>query len=693
MFAEGTPHPRVVGASRREKRERPAKLSPESREGDFERAQQEKHLIGPDHLAVNNVGPSEAATSAARDFYSKTGVRFDTIPTSEQNWFLFFMEGATANEKTRAYNFIKEFKNWAMMLFPALEVDPTIISRALQLSQRLNRYDMQLVLNTFKVVFDLNFFGSYNLTHNFGVDPATTQQHGLVRAKDVVEAMYQRIMDHPGTNFKKIIDELQLNEIRRDPGDQALSGLFRKVVENLKNRPLGSVDLMELQTERVAVLNIIKEIGKMGVLTHALGLRGELKPIPEIHWRVDRTAAENEPRLGFNTVELLQRLKDPRKKKIMLEFGPGSGASRAERTASDLDEDYVDITMADAVYYPLNQLLQKLIRWDRLETAVGAKLSDEEKTRLSDALYKVFMIKEGETGLDQFHYAEDRIQAISRDPNNLKELLPQVAAHLNDVAVVPSTISGRDANGGVIYPNKVGLMAQDGCSPTFLLAKKKLSEGKEQYFRTRIDHENGSYSALDYYDEIPAFPAGVITGDFSQIEKLKNNQIDVALGVRSTVYKRGLDYENFMVSVFNKLSGEGIYIDDNVRDNDGWRSRIAELVAVKRHIHTHVSENKKEECHLDVIVGPGLSGEDDNKGEVPLAMVMSKNRNYQETITPLLLPGYRMLPLDEYMSELSTASPERLQELDPTGQLFNIVTPELSPATAVPRLGDSRLAV
>lgn len=409
--------------------------------------------------------------------------------------------------------------------------------------------------------------------------------------------------------------------------------------------------------------------------------RGELKPIPEIHWRVDRNLAEYERRFGFDLVSMLTALREENKKKTLveLEFGPGSGISRAERTARGANERYLDIGIADTLYYPLNSLIGEMIDWPALEKTIKQRLTIEDKNLLTDMLYKTIMIADNEIEKDQFAYALERIGRITRDPNALRGIMQEIAPQLKNLTIMPDTVSTRDANGTVVYPYKINLEAKNktktlsavdqknaaGRSIAFVSAKAALSSDIDSYIKK-------DQPGKDVYDSIPSYPTGMMIGDFSQIKKLASNQIDVAIGVRSTVYKKEGEYVDFVYTLADKLSDGGVFIDDSVRDNDGYYYRLAELLSVKETLRQERNGGVVDfDINMKLILGPGFPGEDYRQDEVPLAVVMSKNTNHDAMLQLLLKqrPEYRLVDLKEYIQDK-----ENLRTLDKTGQVLKTVS-------------------
>jgi len=330
------------------------------------------------------------------------------------------------------------------------------------------------------------------------------------------------------------------------------------------------------------------------------------------------------------------------------------------------------MAMANKVYYPLNKFIEGVIDWGALEQEIGP-LTVGDREVLSDMMYKTLMISDGETSKNNFSYAHERIEQLTKDPSSLRNLLSQIAPSFGYMVVIPDTISTRDDQGNVIYPYKINLTAQDrkdllhaeegsvdARSNVFLKAKQLLAEDIQKYF----------WDGEDLYDAIPAYTSGIMVGDFSRIEALKDGQIDVAIGVRSTVYKRGDEYIQFLEDMSQKLKEGGIYIDDSIRDNDGWTYRIAEMLQARQSFPDGIS--------LTIIIGPGFQGEDAQKGDVPLGFVMQKDVVMNDEIQSLLQGGYTLYDFDEYIKRYvydgAHINQKTLMQLDDSGHLYETVS-------------------
>ena len=110
-----------------------------------------------------------------------------------------------------------------------------------------------------------------------------------------------------------------------------------------------------------------------------------------------------------------------------------------------------------------------------------------------------------------------------------------------------------------------------------------------------------------------------------------------------------------------KLTRDGFYIDDNVRENFGWNYRLKDLKQVR----------EETGYPLWVILGPGMKNEDYADGKpVPLALVMTRSEEKLKWVEEHLDEGYSVVELDallgrtEYIKSLANGRAyDSLQEL------------------------------
>lgn len=373
-----------------------------------------------------------------------------------------------------------------------------------------------------------------------------------------------------------------------------------------------------------------------------------LQPIPEIHWKVDRSIEDYNRRLGIQLpLFLKERSNSKNSKQTLLEIGPGNGFNKEERDQQGITKLYNDYALSDKIYYPLDSVINKVLNFETIEREIGQQLTLEEKNQLTDLIYKSLIITEGKTHEDTLSYDTAIQNKLNQDINSLKEILPTLGSRIEKAIILPSAISSRSSSGEVIYPNKIDV---NRLGYNVQLAKKIISKNITSYL-------NNDWETADYNTYISGFPANTMIGDIKDIDRLADNQIDVELAVRSTIYSRHEDYENFLTTLVDKLKTGGVAIDDSIRDNDGWYYRFAEIIKAR--------EQFKHETEILVILGPGFPGEDHQQERVPLSMIITKEGSSKELIASQLEPNCEVVTFDEL-----TADEKYLASLDNTGLTY-----------------------
>ncbi len=396
---------------------------------------------------------------------------------------------------------------------------------------------------------------------------------------------------------------------------------FREFI-NLSQKK--DVDLNLYQQRQQALLKIIKHRPELkGLVFKILEQSDKMRPIPEIFWEVDRGPEEYQQRFGLDVNDLFRAVAPHGRKGALLEFGPGSGVMRQERVRLGLTNQYNDYALADRLYYSLEDVVYQLIDFSQLD------LDELERRKVSSYIYKTLMIEIGQTDNPNFNYDQEFIKSVSQDVNNLKKYLIDLGEKLSLVQQVPFNICEYNDQGVASYPLEE--YWEEWPEIMDLLVS-------DMSMFVRGDIEN-----IDVHELVKAWAPGLMVGDFDDIGNFKDHQIDAALGVRSTVYKTGEDYVNFLTTLYKKLNDGALYIDDSVRDINGFRYRLEELKKVQDQLNDPVP--------IYVILGPGMPGEDYREGEnIPLALVMGKKVNQSQEVTSRLEEGYQLVALDSLVS-------------------------------------------
>ena len=586
------------------------------------------------------------------DFFKESSFHFNDLSFPEQSAFLRLYENATEKNKHDLEVFARTYGLSGFRSLLAMGADNNIATgeMVINLGQQLAPQDANIIFSEFN-----NLIENTNLTSAETIEQLSqeypelniTEEHIryalLARGRDYFKEISKQLSQHP-ENKHEIIKEYS-QELRSEKISTTFFRAEFKTIAELLNRK--NINLETLSTEQSALLKNFSNTGYKQVAFRALARMDKLEPIPEIHWEIDRGPEEYNRRLGIhvgNVLENLQEFPLTGEPKILLEIGPGSGAHKYSRQQNKGYEDY---GLSDRIYYPLAPLIEKLIDFDTLEKDINQTLSSDERKKLADFIYKILVIQEGQTTQDNFSYDDEVQQLLQKDINNLKKILPKIASCLKETNSVPETISSRDEEGRVIYPNKISV---ETLSPSLQTVKKNLDNNFTNYLVK--DWEN-----KDYFSLIDAFPANVMIGDIKDIDRLANNQIDVELAVRSTVYSRHEDYEKFLTILVEKLKTGGVAIDDSIRDNDGWYYRFAEIIKAR--------EQFKNETEILVILGPGFPGEDYQQDRVPLSMIITIEAYSKELIASQLEPNCEVVTFDEL-----TNDEKYLASLDNTGLTY-----------------------
>ncbi len=464
----------------------------------------------------------------------------------------------------------------------------------------------------------------------------------MSRAKDFLSELggeLKRSKTLSVDSVNRFVAELQQTR----PDEQVIRSQFKDIAYLLERK---EVDLSQFESQQALVLaGLLKDPEKRAITLSTLARMGRLEPIPEIHWRVDRSMADYDRRFGIDLAGFLKEKSAQKPNQKLLEIGPGSGVSKEERARAGLANLYNELALSDKIYYPLASVVEKLIDFEALQAATGLELSAEDRSRLADFIYKCIVVAKGETSKDNFSYNPEYRKSLATDINALKTILPQIQENLRLAQAVPDQTSVRDANGNTTYPYKIQVADQ---SPAFQKAKNALENNITGYLRP-------NWQEADYHQFIQAFPANVMIGDLSDIKRLLPNQLDVELATRSTVFASGEKYTEFLSNLTDRMASQGVIIDDSIRDLDGYYYRFHELESVL--------SQKREPFEALVVLGPGFEGQDLRQDRVPLAMIVTKQGSSKNLAEKFKLPGFEIKPLKEVMQDT-----QYLQSLDKTGR-------------------------
>ncbi len=566
------------------------------------------------------------------------GCRLADIPLRSQIHLLHFLQTKNSATFERLRGILKTYPEQAILnSFLACADDVEFGNTILDLAEDA---DMQVVFTQYnEFIKNAEQMASKIAELSDELDQQQLYKAFLYRGKHLLEEAKNALAAKSGREKQTVIAELISGLAHENELQSAMRASAVSLSTALQEKDVDLRRYEKLQKQTVTSFDAF-HLGT--ALLQGFHARGLLAPVPEIHWRVDRTAEEYNRRFGFDVKQFLAHFARDGKQQLLLEFGPGNGTYKKDRGQSVAG--YIDLALCDKLYYPLNKLIGNILDFEKLQP-----INDEEKGLICDFLYRILVIKEGQTAFDHFEYDQDVLEALKQNPQQLIHHLIRKAPLLKTVDCVPQTISTRDSTGNVIYPYKLAKPQTEN----FARICEALATNLQTYFVAPGE-------TINIYDHIPAYPAGTIVSDFKDVKNLKDKQLDVALGVRSTVYLRGQDYIEFMGNVANKLNTNGIYVDDNVRDNDGWYYRIAELLEVQ----------KNTDNDIYIITGKGFEGEDFNQNEaVPLAVVLTKDEEKLQYLKEHLEPGHELKKLDEVANDNNY-----LSQLDATGNVLGKVT-------------------
>lgn len=401
-----------------------------------------------------------------------------------------------------------------------------------------------------------------------------------------------------------------------------------KIWMNLVNQYLclfneQNLDLRTLQSALDQNQQMLEQNPKLKrTFLEMLNASGYLIPAPAIWWRGNRNMDQYSDRLRMDLKGFLQAL-PRRKNQTVLEFGPGCGASK-EDIVQALGGDVNYIGISNALYYQQEDLIEQSLDFDALAEA-GADLRDrpddpaltaecrKKRRYLCRFIYKVLAIEAGRTMEPDVPYDKIAMSMLRKNPNALVDILREKGHLLPTTKKVPNDngIRNPDDENGMLFPDHDDQPADPESQKALELLGN--ADGTERF----LTIGNGK---SDAYDKIPINVRGTMMADFRQAHNLADRQVDVALGVRSTVYLNDADYLAFMTKMATLLGeedGGGVYIDDNVRINFGTRYRIKELVELERQLQI-----TDPAMRIRVICAKGFEEGEDN---VPITVVMSRS--------------------------------------------------------------------
>ncbi|MFA6272087.1 MAG: hypothetical protein WC693_03185 [Patescibacteria group bacterium] len=563
-----------------------------------------------------------------------------------QYQFLKYIKSNTTEQMKPAQDFVQKVSGpdqrlERMKAFLSLESDQVNGDKFIEIGNSLDPEEAQKLFSTYARLVDQATEKAGQIYAELSdkqpeveISEQWIYQSLLARANALITESHLKLQDQ-----RLDVDEMLQDLEKESAFQEVLRAQFLRIANLLSQ---DDVDLSKYRHEQELIASSQGKAGENeSVYLRALNAMGRLKPLPELYWKVDRNSAEYNQRLGVDIFGLMKGFtQDAAGRKTVLEFGPGSGIAKHERSQKGIRDRYEEYAMSDALYYDIAGIIGKLIDLKKLETKLGRQITPEEQKSFIEYIKAAILIESGQTGSDSIVYDETVRTEIQKDPNRLKPILLTAGERMSMAEAVP-TDQAEETPEGPRYREKLRVSEQTN---NWQKARELLIEGITDYL-------SDDFYEVDAYELLDAHPAGIIVGDFGQIGKLQDEQIDLALGVRSTVYVERERYAQFISEVYQKLKSGGIYIDDNVRENFGRYYRIDELKTAQELINDLSGQDgKSADFAIYLVLGPGVEGEDYREGDSPLAIVVGKEMADHSLIEANLMPNCRMVKLNDVAS-------------------------------------------
>ncbi len=575
-------------------------------------------------------------------------ISFSELPLRSQVYFLKYLAGSKHEGFSRMKDALASHpaaKNEIAQSFLSIEQDSAMGNTVLAIAERLDDADAKKLFSRYATMSqDARAKAEWIHTDfapmfpQFKFSEQEMYESLMLRAKSLLTEVRHQLDKGPAD-----IDEVLVELKKENALQEMLRVQFIKIAETLGG---DHVDLNSYRQRQELILESLQSTpehpqwSSEGLYLRALSAMGKLRPMPELFWRVDRRVQDYDRRLGIDTTKFLADVGRSRPgDKTLVEFGPGSGVAKHQRIANRTGHEYADFAMSDAVYYDPSVPMDALLDYEKMEKALGTSLTHDERRELVEYLKTVMAIEQGKTGDDTLTYDENTRQRLEQNPNAFKQIMAEMGAKISDAETIPTSDAVETPDG----PRYLKKRTIQQLSPAVQRARELLTQDMKAYTKNNLD-------GIDLYDHLNAHPAGIILGEFNEVARLKDEQIDVALGVRSTVYVERKRYGQFIQDVCAKLKDGGIYIDDNVRENFGRYYRFTELQQVEKDLQRLRQDRAIDfDISIFIIIGKGIEGEDYKQEDAPLSVVIARGTAPMDAITSNLQPGCRIVPLDDVL--------------------------------------------
>ncbi|OGH84561.1 MAG: hypothetical protein A2261_04250 [Candidatus Magasanikbacteria bacterium RIFOXYA2_FULL_44_8] len=148
------------------------------------------------------------------DFYQQTGVHFNNLKFKEQGWFLWYAQHASAEDKTRALEFVKKYRESGFKTFLSLEQDQQGGNDILDIGEKLDAKSASAIFAKYGEIVDAaESVGDY-LQEYFGADKfnpnvTRTAADNLLRTgKELLASYADRVQAGEQLDSAQLIAEL-----------------------------------------------------------------------------------------------------------------------------------------------------------------------------------------------------------------------------------------------------------------------------------------------------------------------------------------------------------------------------------------------------------------------------------------------------------------------------------------------------
>jgi hypothetical protein len=372
------------------------------------------------------------------------------------------------------------------------------------------------------------------------------------------------------------------------------------------------------------------------VALHRLIKNHVVRPVAHLDWSVSRPIGEIDRRFGLqSSADFLRRFATPNQPQYSLDLGAGNGTY-----VHDLEEqvgvpNYKHFGLCDALYFPLDTHFQHLLNFEAFPEAVAKGLTARDRQTIARALMTLTVLEPTALHGDDIgamSYDQAALRTIRTSPMDILPVLLPKMSQLQHLRGVPVNISAcMDANTEV-HPLFTPLPPHGPLRDALNL----LAEQPDLYLRD-----------VEPQRSMPLRLTGMIRGSFADIHTLPNQTFDYISSCRGTVFYTG-SYPELLTDIAAKLTTDGCYIGDDIRDYNGFYCRLPEIATFARDIKKTIPN-----MHVGVCMGPGLEAQDFRIGQAtPLAWFMTASSEKAKYLYSAKRPAeygvpFNIVPIEE----------------------------------------------